>query len=295
MGHKLLSFLLVALLTIQFSQAASTNNVYDTYTRKHAPMAQDQMRRYNMPASITLAQALLESGAGRGRLATAANNHFGIKCHDWRGPSILQDDDARNECFRKYESPSQSFEDHSLFLTRGARYRSLFDLDIRDYKGWAKGLQRAGYATDQGYANKLIKLIEDYQLYLYDNVKKGRVVAVSESTSTHNVYRSNGIIYVIARRGDTFESIAKEFDFNKKRLANYNELPYDAPLASGDVVYLEKKQKKAAEKFPAHEIQTGESMHSISQMYGVRMKYLYKINKKDKEYIPMEGDVLRLR
>ncbi|MDD3161221.1 MAG: glucosaminidase domain-containing protein [Bacteroidales bacterium] len=295
MGHKLLSFLLVALLTIQFSQAASTNNVYDTYTRKHAPMAQDQMRRYNIPASITLAQALLESGAGRGRLATAANNHFGIKCHDWRGPSILQDDDARNECFRKYESPSQSFEDHSLFLTRGARYRSLFDLDIRDYKGWAKGLQRAGYATDQGYANKLIKLIEDYQLYLYDNVKKGRVVAVSESTSTHNVYRSNGIIYVIARRGDTFESIAKEFDFNKKRLANYNELPYDAPLASGDVVYLEKKQKKAAEKFPAHEIQTGESMHSISQMYGVRMKYLYKINKKDKEYIPMEGDVLRLR
>ena len=295
MGHKLLSFLLVALLTIQFSQAASTNNVYDTYTRKHAPMAQDQMRRYNIPASITLAQALLESGAGRGRLATAANNHFGIKCHDWRGPSILQDDDARNECFRKYESPSQSFEDHSLFLTRGARYRSLFDLDIRDYKGWAKGLQRAGYATDQGYANKLIKLIEDYQLYLYDNVKKGRVVAVSESTSTHNVYRSNGIIYVIARRGDTFESIAKEFDLNKKRLANYNELPYDAPLASGDVVYLEKKQKKAAEKFPAHEIQTGESMHSISQMYGVRMKYLYKINKKDKEYIPMEGDVLRLR
>jgi len=258
-------------------------------------MAQDQMKRYNIPASITLAQALLESGAGRGRLATAANNHFGIKCHDWRGPSILQDDDARNECFRKYENPSESFEDHSLFLTRGARYRFLFDLDIRDYKGWAKGLQRAGYATDQGYANKLIKLIEDYQLYRYDNLKKGRAVAVSESTSVHEVYRSNGIIYVIARRGDTFESIAKEFDFNKKRLANYNELPYEAPLASGDVVYLEKKQKKAAEKFPAHEIQTGESMHSISQMYGIRMKYLYKINKKDKEYIPMEGDVLRLR
>ena len=117
MGHKLLSFLLVTFVTIQFAQSAPTNNVYDTYTRKHAPMAQDQMKRYNIPASITLAQALLESGAGRGRLATAANNHFGIKCHDWRGPSILQDDDARNECFRKYENPSESFEDHSLFLT----------------------------------------------------------------------------------------------------------------------------------------------------------------------------------
>lgn len=295
MGHKLLPFLLVTFVTIQFAQSAPTNNVYDTYTKKHASMAQDQMRRYNIPASITLAQALLESGAGRGRLATSANNHFGIKCHDWKGASILQDDDARNECFRKYENSSESFEDHSLFLTRGARYRSLFDLDIRDYKGWAKGLQRAGYATDQGYANKLIKLIEDYQLYRYDNLKKGRTVAVSESTFVHDVYRSNGIIYVIARRGDTFESIAKEFDFNKKRLANYNELPYDAPLSNGDVVYLETKQKKAAEKFPAHEIQTGESMHSISQMYGIRMKYLYKINKKDKEYVPMEGDVLRLR
>ena len=295
MGHKLLSYLLITFITVQFGQAAPSNNVYDSYAKKNAPLAQDQMRRYKIPASITLAQALLESGAGRGRLATVANNHFGIKCHDWKGASILQTDDAQDECFRKYDDPLDSFEDHSLFLTRGPRYRTLFDLDIRDYKGWAKGLQRTGYATDPGYANKLIKLIEDYQLYQYDNLKKGRVVAVSESTFSHEVYRSNELIYVIARRGDTFESIAKEFDFNIKKLAGYNELPYEAPLSAGDVVYLEKKQKKAAEKYPAHEIQTGESMHSISQMYGIQMKYLYKINKKDKEYIPMEGDVLRLR
>ncbi|HEY5570473.1 MAG TPA: glucosaminidase domain-containing protein [Bacteroidales bacterium] len=295
MGHKLLSYLLITFITVQFGQAAPSNNVYDSYAKKNAPLAQDQMRRYKIPASITLAQALLESGAGRGRLATEANNHFGIKCHDWKGASILQTDDAQDECFRKYDDPLDSFEDHSLFLTRGPRYRTLFDLDIRDYKGWAKGLQRTGYATDPGYANKLIKLIEDYQLYQYDNLKKGRVVAVSESTFSHEVYRSNELIYVIARRGDTFESIAKEFDFNIKKLAGYNELPYEAPLSAGDVVYLEKKQKKAAEKYPAHEIQTGESMHSISQMYGIQMKYLYKINKKDMEYIPMEGDVLRLR
>ena len=138
-------------------------------------MAVEQMKQYRIPASITLAQGLLESGAGRSELARKSNNHFGIKCHsDWRGGRVYHDDDLRGECFRKYKNAEQSYEDHAKFLTERPRYASLFKLKVTDYKGWAKGLQRCGYATDRAYANRLIKLIEDYDLYRYDRLQAGK-------------------------------------------------------------------------------------------------------------------------
>ena len=161
---------IVALLLISVAvQAQRRNSRYNEYIKQYAPLAVEQMREHRIPASITLAQGLLESGAGQSTLARKSNNHFGIKCgSNWRGRSVRHDDDARNECFRAYRNPKDSYEDHSLFLKRGARYAFLFKLKITDYRGWARGLKKAGYATDPSYANRLITIIEDYDLYKYD-------------------------------------------------------------------------------------------------------------------------------
>ena len=148
-----------------FSQSKTKN-----YISKYSSVAVDEMNRYNIPASITLAQGILESGNGESRLATEGNNHFGIKCHDWKGPKIFHDDDEEQECFRKYSAPEYSYRDHSIFLTSRQRYSDLFDLSISDYKNWAKGLKKAGYATDKNYPNKLINLIENYKLFVYDEI-----------------------------------------------------------------------------------------------------------------------------
>jgi len=147
-----------------------TGSPTEQYIQLYAPIAQNEMRLYGIPASITLAQGILESGSGKGRLSREANNHFGIKCHDWAGAKIYHDDDARQECFRKYNDPRYSFRDHSLFLKDRKRYYKLFDLKEDDYKGWARELRAAGYATDRKYPNKLISLIERYRLYEYDDL-----------------------------------------------------------------------------------------------------------------------------
>src|SRR5574344_768989 len=171
--------LLVVLCAFAFSaQAQRRNQRYQEYIERYSPLAVEQMRVHKIPASITLAQGLLESGAGYSELARKSNNHFGIKCGGrWSGPSVRHDDDARQECFRAYGNPVESYEDHSLFLKRGARYAFLFDLDITDYKGWARGLKKAGYATDPSYANRLITIIEDYELYKYDSEGLGKRAA----------------------------------------------------------------------------------------------------------------------
>ncbi|MDX1604215.1 MAG: glucosaminidase domain-containing protein, partial [Salinimicrobium sediminis] len=154
------------------TQVPSTPRTYsdkiEAYIHEFAPIAREEMELYKIPASITLAQGILESGAGEGELTRKANNHFGIKCHGWNGGSVYHDDDRSQECFRKYKDPKYSYRDHSLFLTERKRYAALFDLDITDYKGWARGLRAAGYATDRKYPDKLISLIERYQLYRYD-------------------------------------------------------------------------------------------------------------------------------
>jgi hypothetical protein len=276
--------------------------VYEEYIESFKGIARQHQEKYKIPASITLAQGLLESGAGKSELAIKSNNHFGIKCHnDWKGESVRAKDDGPNDCFRKYKRVEDSYEDHSLFLTQKPRYRQLFDLQTTDYKGWASGLQTAGYATDRAYANKLIKLIEDYQLYEFDTSpnkskkhQKEHGVA-SAPIYRHTPYRTHGLVYIIAQRGDTFEAIANEFGFQAKELCKYNEVPEDFPLSEGDLVYFEKKKKKADMPYYEHVVKVGESMYSISQLYGIRVKNLYKMNKRDMEYVPTEGDVLRLR
>lgn len=280
-------------------QPSRKNSSYEKYIEQYSRLAVDHMSRYKIPASITLAQGLLESGAGQSVLARKSNNHFGIKCHnDWKGGRVYHDDDLRGECFRKYRQVEESYTDHSKFLAERSRYSVLFDLNIKDYRGWAKGLQKCGYATDRAYANKLIKLIEDYELYRFDSAKRAKKSSTGKQTIKiipRQVYRTHGLIYVVAIQNDSFESIAAGTGFKAKHLIKFNEVPEDFPLQAGDIVYLEKKKKKADKPYYDHVVQIGESMHSISQHYGISVNSLYKLNKKDKEYIPEEGDVLKLR
>ncbi len=294
-----IAFPIIIIFVFAFSvHAQHRNKRYLEYIEQYKGIAVEQMLRYKIPASITLAQGLLESGAGQSTLTRKSHNHFGIKCgSSWRGRSVRYDDDARNECFRAYRHARESYEDHSKFLASGARYAFLFRLDITDYKGWARGLKKAGYATDPSYANRLIQIIENYELYKYDSNRKSKKFRKKqEKIIPHQVYLANGLLYVRARRGESFEDIAKEFKTKAKRLIKYNDLHKDYTLAEGDIVYLKEKRKKADKKYTVHIVGSDDSMHSISQRYGIRLKNLYKMNKKDpEEYIPEVGDRLRLR
>lgn len=284
------------------AEAATQRKIpsYEKYIKTYSALAIEQQKKYKIPASITLAQGLLESGAGQSNLARRSNNHFGIKCHsDWRGGRVYHDDDLRGECFRKYKRVEDSYEDHSKFLKR-SRYDRLFQLKITDYKGWARGLQKCGYATDRAYANKLIKVIEDYELYRYDTGKVHKLTRQEKKklkypTVKYTIYRTYGLLYVYAKENDSFDQIAQNLDFPVKDLKKFNEVPEDFPLQKGDIVYIEKKKKKADKPNYDHVVQVGESMHSIAQKYGIQIKSLYKMNKKDKDYVPEEGDVLKLR
>lgn len=274
---------------------------YEKYIKTYSSLAVEQQRKYRIPASITLAQGLLESGAGQSDLARRSNNHFGIKCHsDWTGGRVYHDDDLKGECFRKYTRVEESYEDHSKFLKR-SRYESLFRLKITDYKGWARGLQKCGYATDRAYANKLIKIIEDYELYRYDSGKTGKTGKTKRTkhqkspVSKYTVYKTYGLLYVYAKDGDSFNHIAANVGFSAKELKKYNEVPENFPLQKGDIVYLQKKKKRADKPNYNHVVQIGESMHSIAQKYGIQIKSLYRMNRKGRDYVPKEGDNLRLR
>lgn len=301
-------FVVVAFLfvTAGFSGRPGVSTYVD-YIDRYSNLAIEHMKRYKIPASITLAQGILESGAGMSDLARRSNNHFGIKCHrGWTGPRVYAADDSPNDCFRRYAKVEDSYQDHSEFLVSGVRYSPLFELSITDYKGWARGLQQMGYATDRAYANKLIKLIEDYELYRFDDKKYHKGVGrkerdelkkaeMSHATWTHQPYITHGLVYVIAVYGDTFGSIAEEFGFKEKDLLKFNEVPGDFPLNEGDIVYFQKKNKRAVLPYEFHTVQVGESMHSISQLYGIQLRNLYRLNKKNYEYIPAEGDLLKLR
>jgi len=207
------------------------NNVND-YIDYFSGVAMDEMRTYKIPASITLAQGILESGSGKGRLSVEANNHFGIKCHDWKGPKIFHDDDEAQECFRKYSAPEYSYRDHSIFLTSRSRYSDLFDLSISDYKNWAKGLKKAGYATDKNYHNKLINLIENYKLFIYDEIvlkKRSRKnKSVRDYTLKHEVVK-----------GDTLYSISKKYKISIKELLKINKLK-GRTLTIGQLLIIDK-------------------------------------------------------
>lgn len=282
----------------------SWNQQYQQYVNQYKDVAIEQMKRWKIPASITLAQGLFESGAGRSTLARKGNNHFGIKCHGWTGRTIYQDDDARGECFRAYKSAHESFEDHSRFLASSKRYSRLFKLKITDYKGWARGLKECGYATNPQYASKLIEIIQLYKLYQYDSAKGyNKYVAQHTKDLTYNgqplhpikIYNDN--YYMIARRGDTFRSIGQEINISYRKLARYNERDKNDVLEEGEIVWLKKKRSKApkSEKGRLHYVRAGESMYSISQFYGIRLKSLYKLNHLQPDYQIRVGDALKLR
>ena len=296
---RLLFVLLFAFICTFQAFPQKRYKLYEDYINTYSPIAVSHMQKYRIPASITLAQGLLESGAGQSELTKRSNNHFGIKCHrSWTGARVYAKDDTPNDCFRKYRRAEESFEDHSQFLVQGARYSPLFKLSATDYKGWARGLQKSGYATDRAYANKLIKLIEDYQLYRFDTGKYRKLNEKQRANSQnwkHQPFKTHGLVYVIAVEGDTYDGIADEFGFKAKHLLKYNEVPKGFPLNEGDIVYFQKKKSRADKPYYEHVVQIGESMHSISQRYGMKVKNLYKMNRKNYEYVPEEGDVLKLR
>ena len=289
---KLLLILIISCLTLQ---SQTRNKQYEDYIKKYRELAVEEMKKYHIPASITLAQGLLESGAGQSTLARKSNNHFGIKCGgDWTGKTVSHDDDARGECFRAYKHPKESYEDHSKFLAGRPRYASLFKLNITDYKGWARGLKKAGYATNPRYADQLIGIIELYGLHQYDT--KDGLKWMKENPNPHQPYIANGLVYIVVRSGDSWKSISKEFDISQKKLRKYNDLYKGYALQVGDILYLEKKNKKADKEHIVHVLRAGESMYSISQKYGIRLKNLYKLNKMDEnDPAPEVGTILRLR
>ena len=289
---KLFLILIISCLTLQ---AQTRNKQYEDYIKKYRELAVEEMKKYHIPASITLAQGLLESGVGQSTLARKSNNHFGIKCgSDWRGKTVSHDDDARGECFRAYKHPKESYEDHSKFLAGRSRYASLFKLKITDYKGWARGLKKAGYATNPRYADQLIGIIELYELHKYD--EKNYLKWIKKNPNPHQTYIANDLLYIVVRAGDSWKSISKEFDISQKKLRKYNDLYKGYALQVGDILYLEKKNRKADKEHIVHVLRAGESMYSISQKYGIRLKNLYKMNKMDADDpAPEVGTILRLR
>ena len=245
------------------------------YISMYSQDAVFQMHKYKIPASITMAQGILESNNGNSRLAVKGNNHFGIKCHDWTGKKMYEDDDKKNECFRKYNSALESFEDHSKFLKKYNRYAFLFDYKITDYKSWAKGLSKAGYATNKKYADILIKLIEENKLHELD--QKSKPINFTASSSRSVYLHPNNIRYVIAIEDDSYLNIAKEFDMRLWQLYKYNDTDSYYELTKNEKVFIQPKRNKAKAK--VHLANEGDSFRSISQLYGVKLKKLQKRNK----------------
>lgn len=292
------------------------NQGWQDYIDQYKDIAITEMHKYGIPASITLAQGLLESGAGTSFLAREANNHFGIKSHGWEGRTVRHDDDYRGEKFRAYDSALESFEDHSKFLAFRPYYKSLFTLDKTDYKAWAHGLKRAGYATNPQYARRLIDIIEVYQLYKYDTAmpslreEQRRDLAVAEpkpiqrpvvsDLNIHKIRKFNDNFYVVAREGDTFASIGKEMDIAGKHLAKFNERDENARLKSGAIVWLSEKQKRAPKEHfkdhPYHYVVAPISFYEVAQKYGIRLKNLKKMNPQlaSRDYKLKVGDFVRI-
>ena len=316
---KLPSRILLTATLLLFAIALQGGDLRRDYIKQWSDTAVREMIASGVPASITLAQACLESADGTSRLAREANNHFGIKCRGWRGPSFLQDDDTKNECFRSYDSAEQSFSDHSDFLRYNDRYASLFDLEPTDYIGWARGLKKAGYATDPQYAEKLIKIIEEYRLWEYDRLENvpGAVLPPSpiilersrkveaplhfRSTSLGSVtidytfYEKHGVLYIIATGTETYSSLARQFNLFKKELLRFNEEKKDHLIPAGTVVYLQAKRNQSSRDLAKHMVEEGETMKDLSQRFAVKLKNLYKFNNMKPGREPEPGTIINLR
>lgn len=277
------------------------------YIEKYKAYAIEDQEIYGIPASIKMAQAMLESDNGNSRLARLGNNHFGIKCKkDWTGQTIKHDDDAPQECFRKYASAEESFRDHAEFLDKSPRYQSLFELDPTDYKGWAYGLAKAGYATNPKYPELLIKIIEDNQLYLLDRGQQLPVAVVQPEQEPaeeaaeqepsrkidvdnyvvaiynhegYDIYLNNGSKFIVAAEGDSLAHIAAVFSIRERKLRKFNDLAAFEDVGDGDMVYINPKNRRSDNGRVMHTVSEGETMRDISQRYGIRLKKLQALNR----------------
>ncbi|BAV94377.1 glucosaminidase domain-containing protein [Ichthyobacterium seriolicida] len=283
------------------------------YIEKYKIIAIEEMITYGIPASITLAQGVLESGNGKSELSNKSNNHFGIKCHtSWEGEKVYHDDDEKGECFRKYKHPWTSYRDHSEFLVSRSRYAFLFDLDIDDYKAWAHGLKKAGYATDPKYAKILIKIIEDEELYKYDSmtlteVEKNQVAAIirgaesaesdesMEHTFKYGSKSINGIKYEVISSANTLGSICKKHNLPEYAILDYNDLSSSEDLKDGMNVFLSRKKIKVENGVNTYVIGGSESLYEVSQKLGIRLRWLEKRNNISKDSKLNRGDVLYVR
>ncbi len=312
--------LTLSLFISVFTPAQSLSQSYLLYINQYHSIAERQQTEHGIPASIILAQGLLESGAGQSELSRMSNNHFGIKCSDWAGDKVYYDDDTKNECFRKYDKVLDSYEDHAMFLKNRQRYAFLFDLKPTDYEGWAFGLKKAGYATDPAYAFKLISIIENYGLHNYDLGKPVTLAMNNNSVKTeskatkgsarndyygsmgtisaydsHEVLKVNRIRCVISKPGDTYSTIADEFNLSENKIREYNEVSQSQELYPGTRVYLSMKKRKGPRENLYHTVREGESMHSIAQDFGIKTENLYKLNNIDFSRGAQLGQVLKLR
>lgn len=328
-------FLLVVADFFAFSQNTQKKKETLDYIERYKDIAMEEMQKDKIPASITLAQGILESGNGQSKLAKQGNNHFGIKCHsDWKGKRMHQDDDAPNECFRVYDNAEDSYRDHSKFLKNGTRYKSLFELSITDYKGWAKGLKKAGYATLPTYATVLINLIETYDLQQYDQMvvsgkfKKKSPKAVEkpakpvkpaknkkikgnaksyavpdlenrkaiEVTASHHYIKENfGVEFIVTKENDNLSSLAKELKMYEYQLIKYNNLGSKRTFSEGEILYIQPKRLRAPSGYNVHVVKYGETLDDISNLYAVRLDRLYKMNGFDKTYLISVGEEIKLR
>jgi hypothetical protein len=304
------------------AQANQSNKTARQYIQEFREDAIREMHEGGIPASITLAQGIQESNSGNSPLALHANNHFGIKCtKEWNGPFYIQDDDKKDECFRKYETVYDSYADHSSFLKSRPRYAFLFQIPVSDYKGWANGLKSSGYATDPSYARRLIKIIEDYELYNLDTIKPippelvasvdnyfkshepkiqrhDYAPAVEKSVLpyvNHEIEYINGRKCISTRSGETLNEIGSEYDIDPRLIYKYNDLENDkkARFKPGMIIFLQPKRNKAQEDF--HTLQSGETMYSVSQKYGIKLKKLYRKNRIEQGTEPDKGTILWLR
>ncbi|MBW6491792.1 MAG: glucosaminidase domain-containing protein [Lentimicrobium sp.] len=320
-----LIFFLIIMYSGNTSAQTGPRLAYKDYIEQYREIAVRKMKEYHIPASITLAQGILESGTGKSALAVEANNHFGIKCHkEWTGMTYTMDDDEKNECFRKYASAEESFDDHSYFLTSRPRYAGLFELDLSDYKGWAHGLKSAGYATNPRYAEILIRIIEENELFLYDNpdpelltekkdkkpkakkeVKQSLIAStglkltpteltfVEVYDGNRNVYLNNGSKLTFARNGDDIYTISKDFGVHAFQILKYNELGKKESITEGQAIYIVPKKNKS--KQSDHKVSEGETMRSISQYYGIKLNSLYRLNSMPSGHEPQAGAKIKLK
>lgn len=317
-SHLKIAFCFVFVAICGFATASQRLSTrFLKYIDTYKDIAISEAQEYGVPACITLAQGLLESGAGQSYLARVGRNHFGIKCHkSWKGDRVTVGDEANSISYRQYKRVSDSYLDHARFL-QSPRYKKLYDLDITDYKGWARGLQQCGYAEDPNYASQLISLIEQYCLIQYDQGQpvvayrhhlapdstldpeldeKARKAMLKKVEFLHAVHRKWNLHYIIAMKGDTYESIALEFNLKPDRVMAFNDIEdAHAVPAIGDWVWVERKAKSAPENFDLYTVREGESLWVIAQMFGIRLNSLLKLNDMKKDTEVEEGQQIRLR